>query len=344
MVFCCIKQIFLITALFGFASVGTRVAALELAVLNDITEMVKSKKIMLKVAFSPSEKLVYREMLRFSSSNRLIVLRFWKASAAAKKEYVASFHQPKRVFTESFELELTFEALNVDEGALPRVLAQTNVAISYVALDAQQKHNAQTAFVNCAGQKVSDGNTNNETFGPEATVLEVQLSQVLSGTQQAASSDDSVLVPVVDDEIFYLKRGEAFYQQVYYLLARIIDIWGIFFIVFIILMAAVMIGIRLLLRKYPQALQRYYPTKFEHLIFVLTPIACLGIIGFCGAPGVALIALSAYSLLLGCYLLITQSEQQDFTPKSLGLLGSFLVISALPLFLKGFLLFFAGQA
>jgi hypothetical protein len=342
MVFNRIKKNFFIFTLFGFVCIGNRVGAIELAVLNDIAEMVKSKKIILKVAFSPSEKLVYREMLRFSSSNQHIVLRFWKASAAAKTEYVASFHQPKRVFTESFELELTFEALDVEEVFLPLVLEQTNVAVSYVALGKQQKHNAQTAFVNCAGHKVSNENTNNETFQSPPVSLQVHFSQVVSGTQQAHSSYKVIVPLVVDNEIFYLKRGDFFYQQVHYLLACIIDTWGIFFITFIILMTALMTGIRFLLGKYPQFLNCYYPSTLEQLIFFLIPIAFLGILGFFGAPGVAFIGLSVYSLLLGCYLLITQSHEKDFITKSLGLIGSLLIISALPFFLKGFLFFFAG--
>jgi hypothetical protein len=326
-----VKQFYLIFLIAFSLCMSEQSSAIELAVLNDIGEMVKTKRVVLRVVLSPGEKLVYREMLRFSTDNEKIRLCFWKASVAAKTEYIEPFHQAKRVFTDAFELELTYEGIGLDEASLPGMLAQTSVAVSYVSLDEASKHNAQTVIVSLAGVSIG------REYRFEKNMVNQPLEHSLSSTfQRIVREVAPTLPPVVDGEIVYLKRAEVFYEQMYQFLARFIQKWGVIFIIFIFGIATGLFGLRIVLRKVPKAMT-YYPESFADGIFVLVPIACVAGLGFCGAFGVGFVLFGGYSLLLGCYLLVQYAGGLSFKAKSLAMAGCLFITASLPLILKGLL-------
>lgn len=322
MVLSCQKWVFLIVML-GFTSITQ---ALELAVINDIPEMIRSKKIALRVDFSTEEKFLYRDMLRFSSSNTKIVLRYWKASVAAKSEYISSFHQTKRVFVEPFDLELTFEGINTSETTLPEELSQTNVIISYVTLNNQQAHTAKTTIV-----PVSQ--TDKKAFSP----IETSINHIASPSQNHPGMLTINRLPL-DDEISYLHQGEAFYLQFGNLIHQINHSLGWIFVLTILLLMLLFGTWRLFKHSNP-LLTKYYPAQCVHIILSLTPIAFAYALDAGGGAGIANIILGCYALIIGCYLFITQHGlPRTFKTKCLSIIGSICCVSALPLIIKGLLI------
>ncbi|MBM3886326.1 hypothetical protein FJ364_00190 [Candidatus Dependentiae bacterium] len=329
------KSIFLLGWLVVFNPVPTD--SLELNVLNDLHEMANAKKIQLKVSFSPTDKLVYREMLRFSSSNPAIVLRYWKASAPATSEYVAAFHQPKKVFAESFVLELTFDVSEHEQVDVVAQLARTNIAVSFVSLESKQKHNAQTALVNLGEKNIVLPDDQKHLNDNEAKALDVSIEHIIKDVLEEKKQQRNYRQPIVDDEIFYVKRFEDFCAQIARLLETLVDVIEIYFIGIVLLFMVMLALLKFFLQRYSIELW-YYPRSFGAFISMLFPIACIGVVHFFGARGFASMLFGLYSLLLGIYLLVTNSIQKNFATKSIDLIGGGLVISSLPLIVKGILI------
>lgn len=300
--------------------------ALEVAVLNDISEMIQSKKIVLRVDFSSEEKFLYRDMLRFSSSNPRVILRYWKASVAAKSEYISSFHQTKRVFTEPFDLEITFEGADTKETSLSTELTSTNIIISYVSLNDQLMHEAKTTVIPIARSELSSpapghfALNNNSAATPETKSLSLLVNTIY------------------DEEISYLHQVEDFYYQLGNLINRITQSTGFIFIIALFTLIT-FFGIWNGLRKKYSFLEKHYPPQLTNLIISLSPITLAYCIKTLGAVGESYVILGIYILIIGCYLLIKQDQlAKNSKTKSLAIIGSLFCISSLPIIIKGLLL------
>lgn len=313
--------------------------AIELILLNEVGEMAKSKKILLRVNFSAEERLIYREMLRFSSSNSKIQLRFWKTSLAAKSEYMAPFHQVKRVFVEPFDLELSFEEVGIEDnhGALIQELSQTSILISYVACTDIQKHKAETAVVHL--NELSRDNLS--SVGP----VEHKTALALSFTTTVpAQRSEHAAIPlpssISDDEIVYLKQGEMFYIQFYDLLVRIVSSVAPLFALVVLSFLLLLICLKIFIHLLP-TIASYYPYRLAHVIFGLLPLAVSYFVGLLIEVAAAFIMLGGYCFIIGIYLLFSYREQEPtFSVKVLNLVGGIALFIALPLLLKGILLLF----
>lgn len=328
-------RVFLLFILSWFVLELERNYALELIVLNDIPEMVKTKKIILRVTPSQHEKILYREMFRFSTNTDKIRLLLWKSSVAAKTEYIAPFHQPKRVFTGPFELEFTYECRNISDDDLPVVLAQTSLAISYVSLNENQKHRAQTSVVSISGPLDDQDLRGNFKYHLSGDLLFDQT--VSSSLDESISGIQFQQLPEFDEEAAYLKKLEFLYEQFCLFCLNVTMQWGVLFILIVFVFFAALLGIWLMCIKYPEVL-KYYPVIAARGIFILLPIAISGLFGFCGELGIGFILLGIYSFLLGCYLLVMHAGNLSFSSKLITLIGCCAVIVSLPFFLKGLLI------
>ena len=312
---------------------------IELILLNEVGEMAKSKKILLRVSFSPEERLIYREMLRFSSSNSKIQLRFWKTSIAAKSEYMAPFHQVKRVFVEPFDLELSFEEAGIgdNQGALIEELYQTSILISYVACTDNQKHKAETIVVHL--------NELNRDSLSSLPLLEKKTALALSFTttapaQRAGHASFPLSANISDDEIVYLKQGEMFYIQFYDLFARIVSSFAPLFTLVVLSLLLLLICLKIFIRLRP-TIAPYYPYRLAHVILALLPLVASYFVSLFIHVAAAFIMVGSYCLIIGTYLLFSYREhEQTFSVKVLNLVGGITLFIALPLLLKGILLLF----
>lgn len=300
--------------------------ALEVSVLNDVSEMISTKKIMLRIDFSSREKFLYRDMLRFSSSNPKIILRYWKASAATKPEYISSFHQKKRVFADPFDLEITFETSDSKENSLLSELTNTNIVISYVSLNTQLAHDAKTTVIPI---------TKSEIFSP--TLKNLDFSNKLTATKhpEIINFKGSAFC---DEEISYLYQIEDFYYQLGDLANRINQSTEAIFIIGLLVLI-LFFGIWKTLRKQCSFLEKYYPYQLTKIIILLAPIIlAYGIKAF-GAAGISYLIIGIYVLIIGSYLLVKQDhEQKNVKSQSLLILANIFCIIALPLIIKGILL------
>lgn len=329
--------------------VCTGLSALEFGVLNNAADMAKTKKITLRVDFSAGEKWVYKEMFRFSSDNQKIALKSWKPSVASTSEYITQFHQAKRVFTVPFDIDLVFEGpAGADDEVLVEQLERTAVTVSYVSLSDQNKHLAQTASIQLVARGVVDRviglslSMTGTVPGGVRDVLPVRRHPCPSTELRINSSGDpsfQTSTIQADEEITYLMRSATFYKQVCDLAERICNFCAPIFIMLISFFVALLILMRLLMRSRPW-LSRYYPASFSHLIFALLPIALIYLFVLIISSALAFVLLGGYLLVLGCYLVITQQEQpKTFKVKGLLLIGGIFIVMALPLALKGIVLF-----
>ncbi len=331
-----VKLVFVVVLLLMGAAFSTSLKALEFVVLNDVSDIAKTKKIMLKVDLSRGERWAYREMFRFSSSNPTIVLRSWKASVASTSEYIVQFHQTKRVFAGSFDIELTFDSPGVEDAALVEQLEQATVMVSYVVFTDVQKHKAHTEVVKLVDRAKEAGDTKKDAILGLALSMTTTIPGVVVDSSVAKAK---AFVP--DDEITYLIRGEKFYTQLGDLVERIQKACASLFMSIVFGLVSLLLLMRFLMRSHPR-LGRYYPVTFAHTIFALLPPALIYLIAAVVSSAVASILLGGYFLVLGCYIVVTQHEKpKTFKTKSLLLLGGICIVMALPLVLKGILLFYS---
>ena len=304
---------------------------LELVMLNDIVEIAETKKIMLKIIFSEHEKVLYKEMFRFSSNNPQIKLRFWKASITPKSEYIIPFHQPKRIFTHSFSVELTVEVQGLDESNLQDQLANTSIAVSYVILDDRQKHHAKTIFTHL--------DAINKSKKEEVSLMQIA-DNFEKSFENVLVSKDQPISPLkhYDEEAVYLKRFEDFCLQLYDLITSFLARWTLFFIIFIAVLMGLLFFALFIMQNTSQTIFCYV-LHVVHSLVIFLPFVCIAMLSFFGCQGVALVSLGLYNFLLGNYFIINGNEKENFNAKCLRMIGGGLVISSLPLVIKGILFF-----
>lgn len=295
---------------------------LDIIVISDAAEMVRTKKILFRFDFSKSERFLYREMLRFSCDNPNIKLKYWKSFSASKSEYVRPFRQFKRVFIGSFDLEVFYESNVSDDKKLLQELAKTTLAISYVSLTGQQQHAAGTTLVSLADSYKELAE--NEVLSSSA----VEQEQV---TINRTNGDETVLI---DDEISYLQQLASFSLQIHNLFTKILRLcmpW----ISILILMALLFF---MILKMFVSAFFTRAPGIIIAIrgLSVFSPIIVFYWLVNLGVGGIRYFLLGIYCLALGLYLFFQRKNgDENSQDKLYRIIGHILLIISVPLLFHG---------
>jgi hypothetical protein len=129
-----IKKIALVLFLF-FAQITTN-CAVELALTNDIFNILNSKKICARISLNAQDQAIYANSLNFSTDCPNISITSWKCKQDPSMQYVAKFKHVKKVYAESLDFEII---LNQDESCkqneLLKSLRESNLYFSCIVLD-----------------------------------------------------------------------------------------------------------------------------------------------------------------------------------------------------------------
>jgi len=108
--------------------------AVELAITNDISNILNSKKICIRLSLNPQDQAIYSNSLNFSVDHPDITVTSWECKQNPTVQYVTRFKRAKKLYTQSLtcELMLNFESNN--KTALQN-LSESNLYISCIVLN-----------------------------------------------------------------------------------------------------------------------------------------------------------------------------------------------------------------
>lgn len=120
---------------------------LSIYITNDTADMVSARKICARLSFDPDDAAIYKDTLCLSVDAPELELKGWRTPAQAPVLYVANFKKNKRLFTESFNLEILIDFDEKDRKKQLKVLGESYLSISSLLLTKDGKNKAENVIV-----------------------------------------------------------------------------------------------------------------------------------------------------------------------------------------------------
>jgi hypothetical protein len=208
--------------MFLFLPYNKRLYSLNVYITNDNADIINSKKICVRLSFDSGEAAIYKDTLCISIDTPSIDLNSWRTTAQAPVFYVPNFKKNKKLFTESFNLEILIDFEHKDKQNQMKTLHESHLSISSLLLTKAGNIKAENVVVPL---KVSDfvedlsltvttstlGMISNYTF----TLLPYQRSfECFNHTKHFVGKQDVNEVLIIDRT---KDLWEALRQQVYIL-------------------------------------------------------------------------------------------------------------------------------
>lgn len=128
-----IKKIILALILLFFQI--TKNSAVELAITNDISNILNSKKICVRLSLNHQDQAIYSNSLNFSVDHAAITVASWECKQNPTMQYVTKFKRVKKLYAQSLTCEITLNFATNDEKTALKNLSESNLYISCIVLD-----------------------------------------------------------------------------------------------------------------------------------------------------------------------------------------------------------------
>jgi hypothetical protein len=182
------------------------ISGLSVYITNDNTDMINAKKICVHLSFDPGEVALYKDTLCISVDAPDLELKGWRTTAQAPAAYASTFKKQRRLFTESFNLEILIDFEKNNRQAQMDVLSVANVSVSSLILTNQGTNKAENVVVplkttNVAEDLVLTVTTSGPIFASEytSTLLPYQRSfEFFKGNERLVGKQDINEVLVID--------------------------------------------------------------------------------------------------------------------------------------------------
>jgi hypothetical protein len=133
--------------IFLYIFLNGNVFALSMHITNDNIDMINSKKICMRVNFDQSEKALYKDALCISIDSPFIELRGWHTAAQIPAYYVSTFKKNKKLFVESFNLDLLIDFDSSDVQKQINALHMATLSISSLILTKNETTKAENVII-----------------------------------------------------------------------------------------------------------------------------------------------------------------------------------------------------
>jgi hypothetical protein len=113
----------------------TKNYAVELTITNDISNILNSKKICIRLSLNPQDQGIYSNSLNFSIDHPRISIASWECKQNPTMQYVARFKRAKKLYSQSLICEATLNFESDDKKTILQNLGESNLYISCIILD-----------------------------------------------------------------------------------------------------------------------------------------------------------------------------------------------------------------
>ena len=129
------KSLVSVWFIFLMITKGSVVSGVELAITNDISDILNSKKICLHLSFGPNDQAVLYNSLSFSIDSPLITVASWTWNKNPSMQYVVGFKRVKKLYAESMGCELALNFDMVEKKSMLKHLSEASLYFSCIVLD-----------------------------------------------------------------------------------------------------------------------------------------------------------------------------------------------------------------
>ena len=132
-------------------------SAFNLYITNDNTDMINCKKICVRLSFEPGEAALYRDTFCISVDTPDLELKGWRTMAQSPVVYAEGFKKSKRLFTESFNLEILIDFDKTSKQEQGAVFNKSHLSISSLVLTKDGKNKAENVIVPLKVENIVEG-------------------------------------------------------------------------------------------------------------------------------------------------------------------------------------------
>jgi hypothetical protein len=129
------KNIRFVTVLLWIVFSIRLLEAVDIQVANDFSNIVSTEIISLRFNLAPEDQAIYKEFLRFSIDLDNVELKNWHALTEPTEQYVPLFRQNKKLYSESFSIEINLRLWRKGSAVTAENLKKANLYVVCVALD-----------------------------------------------------------------------------------------------------------------------------------------------------------------------------------------------------------------
>ena len=109
--------------------------------------MINSKKVCARLSFDPDEEALYKDTLCFSVDTPDLELKGWRTMAVAPSLFVANFKRQRRLFIESFNVEILIDFEKTNKRAQAEILTGSALSVSSLMLSKHGTNKAENVVV-----------------------------------------------------------------------------------------------------------------------------------------------------------------------------------------------------
>ncbi|MFH1254209.1 MAG: hypothetical protein V1646_02135 [bacterium] len=113
----------------------TNNSAVELAITNDISNILNSKKICIRLSLNPQDQAIYSNSLNFSVDNPDITVASWECKQNPTMQYVTKFKRVKKLYVQPLTCEIALNFESDNKKTTLQNLSESNLYISCIVLN-----------------------------------------------------------------------------------------------------------------------------------------------------------------------------------------------------------------
>lgn len=113
----------------------TNNSAVQLIITNDISNILNSKRICIRLSFDPQDQAIYSNSLNFSVDHPDITVTSWESKQNPTMQYVTKFKRVKKLYAQPLTCEITLNFESDDKKTTLQNLSESNLYISCIVLN-----------------------------------------------------------------------------------------------------------------------------------------------------------------------------------------------------------------
>ncbi len=113
----------------------TKSTAVELTITNDISNILNSKKICIRISLNPQDQGIYSNSLNFSVDHPDITVTSWECTQNPTMQYITRFKRVKKLYTQPLTCEIALNFESDNKKTTLQNLIESNLYVSCIVLN-----------------------------------------------------------------------------------------------------------------------------------------------------------------------------------------------------------------